>query len=77
MTKCSLTPSVVLQCDVPGSVDKSFVRGKVTTINDSVFLGSSPLRHAAMLSKIIEQAEVPPKVILKYADGGTDQRNNI
>ena len=30
MTKASLTPSVLLQCDIPESSAKSFVRGKVT-----------------------------------------------
>lgn len=36
--KSSLTPSVYMQCDVPGSIDKPFYRGKVTVVvNDSVF----------------------------------------
>lgn len=29
MTKCSLTPSVVLKCNIPSSLDKSFVQGNI------------------------------------------------
>lgn len=37
MTKSSLTPSVSLQIDIPGSADDSFVRGQVSvTVNDCV-----------------------------------------
>lgn len=43
MHKSSLTPSVILQCDVPNAVNQSFVRGTVTNVvNDSVFEMSSP-----------------------------------
>ena len=79
MASSSLTPSVVLECSVPESVaEKSFVRGKVVTvINDSVFQPASPFRHAVILKKIIEQHEVLPKAVLKYTDGGTDQRNTL
>ena len=78
MCVSSLTPSVVLQCNIPDSVEQSFVRGKVTTvINDSVFQTSSPMRHAAILKKVIESLEKQPSVLLKYTDGGTDQRNTL
>ena len=47
--KASLTPNVVLECDVPESVDQSFVRGQVTiSVSDSVFQGSDPFRHGVM-----------------------------
>ena len=64
MTKASLTPSVVLQCDIPEYSAKSFVRGKVTTVvNGAVFLSSNPFRHVAILVKLAEQEDV--KVMMK------------
>ena len=55
ISKCSLTPSVYLQCHIPSSSEKSFVNGIVNCIlNDSVFETSSPFRHAAALLEIIE-----------------------
>jgi hypothetical protein len=76
--KGSLTPSVLLQCDTPGSVDKSFVRGHVTVfINDSVFQSSNPFRHAVQLINTIRQSGDVPAVLLKFSDGGTDHRNTL
>lgn len=78
MTKSSVTPSVVLHCEVPDTIDKSFVRGKVTTVvNDSVFQGASPFRHSAILCKIMKELEVMPPIMMKFTDGGTDQRNTL
>lgn len=77
MHKCSLTPSVYLQNLIPDSPEKSFYRGVVTTIvNDSVFQSSDPFRHAAALVKILENQERRP-VMLRFSDGGTDQRNTL
>ena len=77
MTSSSLTPSVYLQCAIPISPDKSFVRGKVTTIiNDSVFQTSSPFRHTAALIKMLHHQD-QIKVLMKFSDGGTDQRNTL
>ena len=78
MGKASITPSVILQVSKEvKSVDESFVRGKVgVTLNDSVFEGSNPFRHAAMLVKFLERGEIP-NILLKYSDGGTDQRNTL
>lgn len=77
MTKSSLTPSVSLQIDIPGSTDDSFVRGQVSvTVNDSVFQASTPFRHAVSISKqIVDKEQV--NVLLKYSDGGVDHRNNL
>ncbi|XP_052798704.1 uncharacterized protein LOC128230468 isoform X1 [Mya arenaria] len=73
----SLTPSVYLLCKVPDTTEKSFVSGKVhVAVNDSVLQTSSPFRHAALLSKVIAGPECP-KVLLRYSDGGTDQRNTL
>ena len=76
MTKGSITPSVVLRCQIPDSPNKSFVRGKVTTIiNDSVFQSASPFRHSAVLSNILNTPAKP--ILIKFTDDGTDQRNNL
>ena len=71
-----MTPSVYLRCEVPDTPNKSFVRGQVSVIaNDSVFQTSSPFRHSAALTKIIDDSGV--KVLMKFTDGGTDQRNTL
>ena len=76
MTNCSLTPSVFLKGEIPDTIENSFVRGQVTTvINDSVFQTSQPFRHAATLLKLLEGKDF--KVLMKYTDGGTDQRNTL
>jgi hypothetical protein len=79
MTKASITPSVILQCDIPESVEKSFVRGQVTTIvNDSVFQTSNPFRHGAALVKVVKMQHSDQKsVLLKFTDGGVDHRNTL
>ena len=66
----------MLRCDIPESSAKFFVRGKVTTVvNDAVFQLSNPFRHAAIIVKLAEQDE--SKVMMKFTDGSTDQRNNL
>ena len=79
MVKATLTPSVILQVskkECPAVTD-SFVRGEVTTtINDTVFSRSSPMCHAAMLKKVMLR-DGAPRILLKYTDGGTDQRNTL
>lgn len=79
MHKSSLTPSVILQCEVPNAVNQSFVRGTVTNIvNDSVYEMSSPFRHAAALIKVfLNSPQKDAKILMKFTDGGTDQRNTL
>lgn len=79
MHKSSLTPSVILQCDVPNAVNQSFVRGTVTNIvNDSVFEMSNPFRHAAALIRVfLNSPQKDAKILMKFTDGGTDQRNTL
>lgn len=79
MKMTSLTPSVVLQCSVPETVEQSFVRVQVTTfVNDTVTQMSSPFRHDMHIVKILQSnQQTHPKIILKYTDGGTDQRNTL
>ena len=76
--KSSLTPNVVLKIETPETSDKSFVKGQVYfTVSDSIFQSSSPFRHGAMLVKIFVTLSQKPSTLLKYTDGGTDQRNNL
>jgi len=76
MNVSSLTPSVVLKCDIPKNLDHSFVQGHVTvTVNDSVFMTSSPWRHSATFAKVL--GEMPQKTLLLFTDGGTDHRHNL
>lgn len=78
MNKGSLTPSVNLLCEIPSSIDMSFVRGKVfTAVNDSVLQSANPFRHAAFTAKVLANREERKPILLKYTDGGTDQRNNL
>ena len=54
MHNSSLTPSVYLLCNTPGSADKSFVSGQVyVVVNDSVLQTSSPFRHTAIMRHIL------------------------
>lgn len=77
-SKGSLMPSVYLECNIPNETGKSFCRGSVTVaVNDSVFHGSNPFTHAAALVKIVKSTEVRKSVLLKYSDGGTDQRSAL
>ncbi len=70
--RASITPSVYLVVDVPDSVEKSFHRIQVhVTLSDSVFEQSSPFRHSATISKILQGRK------LKFTDGGTDQCNML
>lgn len=78
MNKGSLTPSVNLLCEIPSSIDTSFVRGKVfTAVNDSVLQSANPFRHAAFTANVLANREERKPILLKYTDGGTDQRNNL
>ena len=77
-SKASLVPSVTLECNIPNAVGESFVQGQVhTAINDAVFQTASGFRHTAVTIKLIKEKQQPPPVIMKFTDGGTDQRNNL
>lgn len=43
----------------------------------TVFQTASPFRHNATLAKLISQQESVPSVLIKFTDGGTDQRNTL
>lgn len=78
MTKCSLCPSVYLECKIPEDTQQSFVRGQVNVVvNDSVFQSSSPFRQAAILCSILAKRDSIPNILLRFSDGGTNQRNTL
>ena len=75
MTKCSITPSIILQCKAPDSVSESFVRGRVVTVvNNSIFPASTPFIHASRLAKIMCNNDA--KILMKMTDGGVDNGKN-
>ena len=76
-TKGKLTPSVALVHTIPDSIGQFFYQGKVyVTMKDSIFEPSSPLRHAAELSGILQREVnfILKPVLLVYSDGGPDHR---
>ena len=78
MSKSSLTPNVALRCDIPTSTNESFVRGNVyCTLSDIVFLQSSSFHHRVMLRKTVKELELVLPILIKYKNGGTDQRNTL
>ncbi|XP_053376613.1 uncharacterized protein LOC123531671 [Mercenaria mercenaria] len=76
-TKGSLTPSVCIEVDIPEKPEDSFYRGQVyVTLKDSVFLPSSPFRHAIELKELLmkdTRLQAKPYLLL-YTDGGPDHR---
>ena len=66
------TPSVVLHCDIPSSVEKSFYSGQIyVTVKDAIFEKSSALRHAVERNSIHEKmggSWYPIECM--YTDGG-------
>lgn len=44
----------------------------------TLFQVASPFRHNASLAKLISDTqETVPPILIKYTDGGTDQRNTL
>ena len=70
-SKGSLTPSVVLQCDVPESLTGSFYNGQLhVLVKDSVLQPSTPLRHATELFNLLKTS--PKPLLFAFTDGGGD-----
>ena len=75
-TNLTLTPSVILQVDIPSCIEESFYRGRVFVgIKDSAFQASRPMRHAAEMTQVLSEQESKP-ILLLYSDGGPDHRVN-
>ena len=74
-SKMTLTPSVILDLEVPATIEGSFCGGKVhVALKDSVFTPSSPARHGTETSGIMKDTDKP--ILMLYSDGGPDHRVN-
>ena len=72
-SKISVTPSVILDVDVPESIDGSFYDGQVYVgLKENCFEPSSPIRHITELFNIIKDKN--KEIICLYTDGGPDHR---
>lgn len=73
----SITPSVTMLVDTPETANESFYQGEVhVCLKDAVFEPSSPFRHAAELTKILNKQASQSPVLVLYTDGGPDHRCN-
>jgi len=74
--RASITPAVTLVQDIPEAVSSSWSRGKLcVTVRDSVFFGSTGLRHAAELLKLLKELSnggALPFALRIKTDGGPD-----
>lgn len=76
--KGSFTPSVYFKCFIPSSPKESFCRGTVKVVlNDTIYQTSNLFWHAASMCRIYKQSINQTTVLLKFSDGGTDQRNTL
>ena len=66
-SKMTLTPSVIFDLEVPGTIEGSFYEGKVhVALKDSAFTPSSPARHSAEMFGIMKDTEKP--ILKLYSD---------
>lgn len=69
--KGHLTPSVILNVDVPDDSSSSFCQGQVVvSVNDAIFKQSTPFRHAASIRRFLQ---TKPMALI-FTDGGPDNR---
>ncbi|GBC06312.1 hypothetical protein RclHR1_06760007 [Rhizophagus clarus] len=72
-TKCGLIPSVIMQAEIPNSINESFYRGNVFVgLKDPIFELSSAMRHATELYNIIVKTNKP--YLFLYTNGGSDHQ---
>ena len=75
-SKGSLTPSVVLECDIPELPTGSFYQALLQVlVKDTVLQSSSPSRHAAELTVLSIAAAHTKPVLFAFTDGGSDHRS--
>ena len=73
-TKCGFIPSIIMQAEIPNSIDESFYRSSVHVgLKDPIFEPSSAMRHTSELYNIIVKANNKPYLFL-YTDGGPDHQ---
>ena len=70
----NLTPSVILNCQIPDSPNSSFYTGQIFVgIKDSVFEGSDPVRHTIELLDVLRSEHNEYALYLSiFTDGGAD-----
>ena len=68
----NLTPSVILNCQIPDSPNSSFYTGQIFVgIKDSVFEGSGPVRHTIELLDVLRSEHNDfPSYLSIFTDGG-------
>ncbi len=77
-TKFGLIPSVVVQCDIPKSIDESFYRGQVLVgLKDAATEPSTPMRHVTELSKLLKERNSLNPIVVLYTDGGPDHNTTF
>jgi len=79
-TKFSLTPSVMLFCDIPNDISETFYRGQVyVSYKDTTFQPSSAIRHASeFYNTLMQYYDINlPEILLLYTDGGPDHRTTF
>lgn len=65
-------------CEILSSIDMFFVCGKVfIVVNDLVFQSVNLFRYVVFIFKVFVNREERKFILLKYIDGGIDQRNNL
>ena len=70
----NLTPSVILNCEIPDSPNSSFYTGQIFIgIKDSVFEGSDPVRHTIeLLDALRSEHNEFSSYLSIFTDGGAD-----
>ncbi len=72
-TKYGLISSVIMQAEIPKSINESFYRGNVYVgLKDPIFELSSAARHAAELYEIVDRTNKP--YLFLYTDSGPDHQ---
>lgn len=76
--RCSLTRSVLLDINIPDSIEGPFYHGRVCVgMKDSIFEPSSPHHHATELNFLLTRQSDANPILLLYTDGGPDHHVNF
>ncbi|GBC03479.1 hypothetical protein RclHR1_05140013 [Rhizophagus clarus] len=72
-TKCGLISSVIMQAEIPNSINESFYHGNIFVgLKNPIFEPSSAMRHATELYNIIVKTNKP--YLFLYMNGGPDHQ---
>ena len=73
--KFSVIPSVILNVDIPSTIEGSWYRGDVYIgLKDAIFEPSSPIQHATELYNCLIPRMENRHILFVYSDGGPDHR---